>query len=110
MLMLGIAPGIANTGLAVVELEKHTYHLRKTQLITSTPKETESVRLLNIFEAVYETLDTKGLDITAVAIEKVFHNKNVSSSIKTGKAIGVSVLSAAGQHDIPVIELTPLQV
>ena len=106
---LGIDPGIANTGLAVVELNQHRYKLLTTQLITSTPKETESVRLLNIFEAVYETLDTKGLDITAVAIEKVFHNKNVSSSIKTGKAIG-AVLCAAGQHDIPVIELTPQQV
>ena len=106
---LGIDPGIANTGLAVVELEKHTYTLHKTQLVTSTPKKTESVRLLNIWEAVNEILDTKGLDFTAVAIEKVFHNKNVSSSIKTGKAIG-AVLCATGQHDIPVIELTPQQV
>lgn len=109
MKFLGVDPGIANTGLAVVELEKHTYHLRRTQLITSTPKETESNRLLNIFEAVYEILNTKGLDIDAVAIEKVFHNKNVTSSIKTGKAIG-AVLCAAAQHDIPVIELTPQQV
>ena len=109
MLMLGVDPGIANTGLAVVELEQHTYHLRTTQLIKSTPKETESNRLLNIFEAVYEILNTKGLDIDAVAIEKVFHNKNVTSSIKTGKVIG-AVLCAAAQHNIPVIELTPQQV
>ena len=106
---LGFDLGIANTGLAVVELEKHTYTLHKTQLITSTPKDTESVRLLNIWEAVNEILDTKGLDFTAVAIEKVFHGRNVSSSIKTGKAIG-AVLCAAAQHDIPVIELTPQQV
>ena len=52
MLILGIDPGIANTGLAIVELEKHTYHLRKIQLITSTPKETENYRRFNIFAAV----------------------------------------------------------
>ena len=46
---LGIDPGIANTGLAVVELDKHNYTLHKTLLITSTPKDTESVRLLNIW-------------------------------------------------------------
>ena len=109
MQILGVDPGIANTGLAVVELDKHTYHLRTTQLITSTPKETESNRLLNNFEAVYETLNTKGLNIEAVAIERVYHDKNVTSSIKTGKAIG-AVLCAAGQWDIPVIELTPQQV
>ena len=106
---LGIDPGIANTGLAVVAFEKHGYTLEKTELVKSTPKHSESVRLLKIYEAVYETLDTPGLDIDAVAIEKVFHNKNVSSSIKTGKAIGAA-LTAAAQHDIPVIELTPQQV
>lgn len=106
---LGIDPGIGNTGLAVVELDKHNYHLRTIQLITSTPKETESNRLLNIFEAVYEILNTPEMSIEAVAIEKVFHNKNVTSSIKTRKAIG-AVLCAAGQHDLPVIELTPQQV
>ena len=107
--VLGIDPGIANTGLGVVAFEKHGYTLEKTELVKSTPKQTESLRVLKIYEAVYEILDTKGLDIDAVAIEKVFRNKNVSSSIKTGKAIGAA-LTAAAQHDIPVIELTPQQV
>ena len=107
--LLGIDPGIANTGLAVVAFEKHDYTLGKTLLVKSTPKHSESIRLLKIYETVYEILDTQELDIDAVAIEKVFHNKNVSSSIKTGKAIGAA-LTAAAQHDIPVIELTPQQV
>ena len=107
--VLGIDPGIANTGLGVVAFEKHSYTLEKTELVKSTPKHPESLRLLKIYEAVYEILDTKGLDIDAVAIEKVFHNSNVTSSITTGKAIGAA-LTAAAQHDIPVIELTPQQV
>ena len=106
-IILGIDPGIANTGLGVVSFEKHGYTLKKTQLVRSTPKQPESLRLLKIYEAVYSTLDE--LDIDAVAIEKVFHNKNVSSSITTGKAIGAA-LTAAAQHDLPVIELTPQEV
>ena len=94
--VLGIDPGIANTGLEVVAFEKHGYTLEKTELVKSTPKHPESLR-------------TKGLDIDAVAIEKVFHNSNVTSSITTGKAI-CAALTAAAQHDIPVIELTPSQV
>ena len=105
--ILGIDPGMANTGLGVVTFEKHSYTLKKAELVKSTPKQNESLRLLKIYEAIYEILDE--LDIDAVAIEKVFHNKNVSSSIKTGKAIGAA-LTAAAQHDIPVIELTPQQV
>ena len=108
-IILGIDPGIANTGLAVVAFEKHGYTLGKTELVKSTPNHSESIRLLKIYESVYEILDTKGLDIDTVAIEKVFHNRNVSSSISTGKAIGAA-LTAAAQHDIPVIELTPQQV
>ena len=102
--ILGIDPGIAHTALGVVSSEKHRYTLKQTELVKSTPKQPESLRLLKIYEAVYETLDA--LDIGAVAIEKVFHGKNVSSSISTGKAIGAA-LTAAAQHNIPVIELTP---
>ena len=107
--IVGIDPGIAHTGIAEVAFEKHGYTLGKTLLVKSTPKHSESLRLLKIYETVYEILDTQELNINAVAIEKVFHNKNVSSSIKTGKAIGAA-LTAAAQHDIPVIELTPQQV
>ena len=106
---LGIDPGIANTALAIVKSNGVGYTLGKTLLVKSTPKQSESIRLLKIYESVYEILDTPEYKFNAVAIEKVFHNKNVSSSIKTGKAIGAA-LTAAAQHDIPVIELTPQQV
>ena len=107
--ILGIDPGIANTGLGVVALDKHRYTLKKTLLVKSTPKPPESLRLLKIYEAVYEILNTEASSINAVAIEKVFHGQNVSSSISTGKVIGTAIIAAA-QHDIPVIELTPQQV
>ena len=107
-IILGVDPGIAHTGLGVVAFEKHRYTLQKTELVKSTPKTgSESLRLLKIYEAVYSTLDE--LDIDAVAIEKVFHNKNVSSSISTGKAIGAAI-TAAAQHDIPVMEILPQHV
>lgn len=105
--ILGIDPGIAHTGLGVVALEKHRYTLKKTLLVKSTPKHPESERLLKIYEAIYSTLDE--LDIDAMAIERVFHNQNVSSSISTGKVIGAA-LTAAAQHSISVLELTPQQV
>ena len=46
---------------------------------------------------------------TLVAVERVFHNKNVSSSISTGEVIGIVELAAA-QNAIPVKMLTPQQV
>lgn len=109
MLILGIDPGIANTGLAVVTLQKYTYRLKHSELVTTSPKRPDGWRLLDISEAVNELLDTKGLDFDAVAIERIYHNQNVSSSIKTAKAIGACMVAAA-HNNIPVIELTPQQV
>lgn len=104
---LGIDPGIANTGLAIVESDGSRYALLKTRLVTSSPKERETERLLHIFNNVQGLLNEFRVD--NVAIEKVYHNKNVSSSIKTGKAIGAAMVGVA-THASDVVELTPQQV
>ena len=109
MQILGVDPGIAHTAIAVVQFSKQRYELLSSQLVKTNPQLTDSNRLLTIFEAVYETLNRKGLDIEAVAIEKVFHGKNVSSSITTGKVIG-AVSCVAAQLEISVLELTPQAV
>ena len=83
------------------------YKLVALRCVTSRADEPEAQRLRKIYDAVDALLAEHTID--GAAIERVYHNKNVSSSIKTGKAIG-AVLCATGQHDIPVIELTPQQV
>lgn len=107
MKILGIDPGIANTGLAVVQFEKQKYQLLSSRLVTSSPREREPERLLNIYNHVYGLLNEFTVEIAA--IEKVYHNKNVSSSISTGKAIG-SAEVALGAKGVDVLLLTPQQV
>ena len=104
---LGIDPGIANTGLAVVVRSTSGYNLIDLQCVTSKPDEAEPQRLLKIFSAVDSMLDKHTIDFAA--IERVYHNKNVSSSIKTGKAIG-AVLCAIGAQAKNAMEVTPQQV
>ena len=105
--ILSIDPGIANTGIAIVQRKAQAYKLIKTRLVQTKPTEAEPARLLQIYNTVKEALETE--DITAVAIEKVFHNRNITSSITTGKVIGILSLAAA-QHNLPVIFLTPQQI
>ena len=107
MIFLGIDPGIANTGLAIVEMKNGRYELVKARSVRSTPKEIQTERLLKIYNQVVGILTE--FDVEAVAIEKVFHNQNVSSSITTGKAIGAAMLGAAA-HGKKVLELTPQQI
>ena len=104
---LGIDPGIANTGLSVVVRSTSGYNLIDLQCMTSKPDEAEPQRLLKIFSAVDSMLDKHTIDFAA--IERVYHNKNVSSSIKTGKAIG-AVLCAIGAQAKNAMEVTPQQV
>lgn len=101
-------PGIANTGIAVVQSKSQVYQLKSSQLVRSKPTEEEPNRLLRIHNAIVETLSDNP-DTKAVAIESVFHNNNITSSITTGKVIGVIAVAAA-QADLPVIYLTPQQI
>lgn len=103
---LGIDPGIAHTGLAVVE-RRLNYQLLASELVKSSADIPKAERLLKISKAVDALLDTHACEL--VAVERCYHNKNISSSQSTGAVIGVVMLAAA-QRDIPVLELTPQQV
>ena len=107
MQILGVDPGIANAAFAVVAHAKQKYELRSSQLIKTPPSDGCGKRLDEIHDALCRTLDRH--DVNAIAIEEVYHNRNISSSISTGKVIGLCEL-AAHHYDLPVIYLTPQAV
>lgn len=107
-IILGVDPGIANTGLAVVSYDGFKFTLLESETIKTDPEQSEPIRLLTIFQRTNELLETHRM-AGAVAVEKVFHNKNISSSISTGKVMGViSLVSTLHQRDY--LEFTPQQV
>ena len=105
--VLGIDPGIANTGLAIVETSGNGYQLVTARLIKTEPNQQETERLLTLFNSVDALLNDFQVDLCSV--ERIFHNRNVKSSIKTGKAIG-AILTAVARHAVPSLEITPQQV
>lgn len=107
MQILGVDPGIANAAFAVVAYAKQKYELRSSQLIKTPPSDGCGKRLDEIHDALCRTLDSH--DVNAIAIEQVYHNRNISSSISTGKVIGLCELTAH-HYDLPVLLLTPQQV
>lgn len=104
---LGIDPGLANTGWAVVVKSSRSYRLVADGLIKTDSKASTGDRLLAIYKAISEAVATQHPD--QIAIERCFHNKNVSSSMKTGAVIGIVHLRAA-QAGIVAVEFTPQQV
>ena len=105
--VLGIDPGIANTGWAVVVKSARGYRLVADGLIQTDASEPTGERLLTLYKAISEAVATQNPDV--IAVERCYHNKNISSSMKTGAVIGVVHLIAA-QCGREVIEFTPQQV
>lgn len=106
MRCLGIDPGIANTGLAIVGLNGSTYKLIACQCIV-TGQGLNGER----YQEIYDTLRSVILenDLDAVVVEAVYHNKNVSSSKTTAGVIALVELLCS-QLRVPVIQLRPQTV
>jgi crossover junction endodeoxyribonuclease RuvC len=105
--IMGIDPGLAIVGFGF--LDKNGSRLLPIQYgcITTEADTDQGVRLKQIYDTALELIDTYKPD--AVAIEKLFFNKNVTTALSVGQARGVLIL-AAMQRGLPVAEYTPLQV
>ena len=106
--ILGIDPGLANCGWSVVARNRsRKYVLMDSGCIVTASSTCESERLLYIYKQITELLQVHVPN--CVAIERVFHNKNVSSSLTTAQTIGIIELAAA-QGSLDVLMFTPQQV
>ena len=104
---LGIDPGIANTGLATVKANGTGYSLIAAETIKTKACDDTGKRLNIIHDEINVTLDAQ--KVTDIAIERVFHNKNINSSLTTGAVIGLVQL-IAHQRELPIYLFTPQQV
>jgi crossover junction endodeoxyribonuclease RuvC len=107
MRILGIDPGIAIVGFGFVDkigskLTPVQYGSIQTEAHTA-----HGLRLKQVYESALQLIDKYKPD--AVAIEKLFFNRNVTTALTVGEARGVLML-AAEQRGLQVTEYTPLQV
>lgn len=105
-LILGIDPGIANVGYAVLRVVDDSFTLLETDVLT-TKKGLTSERLLRIFDFFSQKMDQHGL--TDLAMEKIYFNKNVKTALTIEEVRGVLLL-AGSQHQLQIGQYTPLEV
>ena len=107
MIVLGIDPGLATTGYALVKADdRRTRHQVLEAGVLRTPAgEDVPQRLRAIYDDIGQLIDEHQPD--AMAIEEVFFNKNVTSAISVSQARGVVLLAGV---DLDVAEYTPLAV
>lgn len=107
MRVLGIDPGIAIAGFGFIDKTGHKLTPVQYGCIQTEAHTPQEERLLQIYESAGALMDKYKPD--AVAVEKLFFNRNVTTAFAVGQARGVIILAAA-QRRLPVAEYTPLQV
>ena len=103
-MILGIDPGLANVGWAVLEDEKS---LVECGCITTKISEDSAKRLGEIYEQLEKLI--KKFKVKEVAIETLFFAKNAKSAMQVAEMIGV-IKICGEKNKIKVFGYTPLQV
>jgi crossover junction endodeoxyribonuclease RuvC len=106
MIVLGIDPGLANTGYGVVERRAGRLLALDGGVIETRGTDVPA-RLAVIFERVGELIDEYAP--ATMAVEELYFGANVRSAFAVGQARGV-VLLAAGRSGVPCRAFTPQQI
>lgn len=106
-IILGIDPGIADTGYGIIKEEHGRLSCLAYGSIKTSPKEDLVCRLSSLYSELGKLM--KKYKPQLAAVEQLFFNKNVRTALIVGQARGVVLLSL-NQHRVPLAEFTPSQV
>jgi crossover junction endodeoxyribonuclease RuvC len=107
MIVIGIDPGIANTGFGVVRIAGQRMVALDGGVIETAEHEPLEQRLGRLHDALAELV--RWHEPKAMALEELFFGKNVSSALSVGEARGVALLAAAS-NGVPCFDYTPQAV
>ncbi|MEI6288445.1 MAG: crossover junction endodeoxyribonuclease RuvC [bacterium] len=106
-IILGIDPGIADTGWGLIEVEKN----QLTHIAHGSVKTDKKWPLLKRLEKLSIDLSQiiKKYQPDRASVEELFFCNNAKTALVVGQARGVALLTLS-QHNLPMQEFTPLQV
>ena len=107
MIVIGIDPGLANTGYGVVERRGSRLHALDGGVLRTGSADRTEQRLVEFPEALTELL--REHSPVAMALESLYFGQNVRTAFAVGQARGVAML-CAGQRGVSCFSYTPQQV
>ena len=108
MIILGIDPGIASCGWAVIDAVKNKQlTIKNCGVIKTSPDISFGQRLFIISSELEKVIQE--FRPVAAAVEEIFFAKNVKTAITVSQARGAIVLTCA-KMGLEICEFTPLQV
>ena len=105
--VLGVDPGVARLGLAVVDAEGRVPQLIWADAVTTPADADESDRLRRLCEAVRSAIATHRP--ASVALERLAWNRNHVSALTVARATG-AIMVAAAEAGLSVAEYGPNEV
>jgi len=105
--IFGIDPGSERTGYGCIESVGSRHRLVICGSLAAPSRSTFPDKLRHIHAGLAALLERHRPD--CVAVENIFHARNVRSALKLGHARGVALL-AASEADLPVVEYTPAEI
>jgi crossover junction endodeoxyribonuclease RuvC len=108
MRILGLDPGTATVGYGVIDDVDGEAVVVSYGAIITRPKDGDAARRLQI---IFEKLNDLIVEFRpdAVAVEKLFFGKNITTAIKVGQARGVLLLALANAG-LPISEYSPPEI
>jgi crossover junction endodeoxyribonuclease RuvC len=107
VIILGIDPGLADTGWGLIEVEGGRMRCRGYGCVSSASTEATPARLKRLYDDLAMLVALHGP--AEAAIEKLFHGVNARSAMATGQARGVCLLATA-DAGILVDEYSPAEI
>ncbi|MDA3850314.1 MAG: crossover junction endodeoxyribonuclease RuvC [Spirochaetaceae bacterium] len=107
MIVLGIDPGLANTGWGVVESQGNRMRCLGMGTIKTKAKEPMAQRLNDIYSEIILKLDE--YKPAVMAVETLFFSKNSSSAMAVAHARGVALL-ASQRRNVLLKEYNPNEI
>lgn len=105
--VIGIDPGLANTGFGVIDFSGGRYRMVSYGVITTKKDSPHGERLLTIYNKLNAIIDE--FKPTEAGMETLYFAKNATSAMGVSEARGVVSLCLA-QHCILLGEYTPNQI
>jgi len=107
MIILGIDPGLVQTGYGLIKINDNNKEVLDYGTISPNSKDSLSKRLYTIYSDLIEIIDN--FNPHTMVIEEIFYGKNVKSALLLGHARGAAMVCAS-KYNIPVFEYSARKI
>ncbi len=107
MKILGVDPGLINTGFGIISFSGNNIELIDFGIVSPDKNASLSLRLNTIYKDIASIISHYKPD--CLSVEEVFYSTNVKTTMKLGQARG-AVLIAAAQLELQVYEYSARKI